>query len=611
MSCSAIRPAICWPVLGSAMVALALSGCGASPRPAGEFAANHAGDEDNGYNSSSLAVDDSMRGEDKRALLSNVLQLIGTAALNPGGANFKLATASLNDYFIDTNPEKLALTGGMRAYLQENLGQFPQGDDPSKIIQTNRFDERWDAMFIEDCLLMRDMTTSILSRGAEGSEELDRATRLFDYVVRQIQLVPPGSLADPGLTRPDGSPSQVPSRPSDVAVRGMATETEGGWAERSWLFLALCRQAKLDAGFLALVLPRTVLSSRSISDPIVDVSDLQRALRPDPPLEIPFACGVAIGGKVYLFDAKLGTPIFGPDGSVATLDQAAANPSILASLDQPDRPYPIRATGLTSGKIRVLLEAPHCSLAPRMKLLQEQLTGDRRMVLFRDPTELAGVFATAIAPKLDGVRLWSLPLLVEFSQFNDPSYNRAVIYPLRYFDVKFPLLNARLTQLRGELPQAIQEFVKFRFSEDSMMSDGKTPIPSQVQAVLDAYATYFLALAKLEQGNSTEDEAQFLFSETLRILPEPAPNRPIHYMFRWGAQANLARLLAKAGKTADAIRFATLPDPTSQADGNRIFARSLIWLFPFTPEGSVIVPTDAPDPKPNRPASRAPSAPQA
>ncbi len=595
MSRSPVRHPACWPILGAALVALCLGGCGSESRTPGPSLGSSALDEDSGLNGAQV-LDEDVRGEDKRAILAGVLQLIGSAALNPGGANFTLATSSLNDYFLDTAAEKLTLPEPMRAYLKENAGQFP--GDPSRIVQSNRFDVRWDAMFIEDCLLMRDMSAAILARGAEGASDLDRAKRLFEWVARQVQLVPPGSLADPGLTRPDGSPAQVPSRPSDVSVRGMATEIEGGWAERSWLFLALCRQAKLDAGYLALILPRTVLSGRS-SGPIINDAGLAQTLRPESSLDISFACGVAINQQIYLFDAKLGTPIFAPDGSVATLAQATADPSILAALDLPGHPYPVKASGLASGKVRVLLEAPHCSLSPRMKLLQEELTGDRRMVLFRDPTEVAAVFSQAIGPQLDAVRLWNLPLQVEFSQFNDPSYNRAVIYPLRYFDAKLPMLNARLMQLRGELTQSIQEYVKFRFSEDTMMADGKTPIPTQVQTVLDGYSTYFLALAKLEQGESTADEARFLFSETLRILPEPGPNQPIHFMFRWGAQANIARLLAAAGKPDEAVRFATLPDPTGQEAGNYVFARDLLWKNPFPPQALLPVPPEAPKPKPS------------
>ena len=575
--------------LGAVLGIGCLAGCGGGdstpPAPTGGDAGLEAGNGPNAIQAADLRL------EDKRAILASVIQLIGTAATNPGGSNFTQATASLNDYFLDTPPARMVLDEPMRAYLKENAGQFPV--DPGGIIQSPRFDVRWDGLYLEDCLLMRDIATAVLARGSKGESDVERARRLFDWVVRQVQLVPAGSLAEPGLVQPDGSPAHMPARPHDVVMRGMATEIAGGWAERSWLFLALCRQVKLDAGYLALILPRSVLSQR-VSGPIIDNAGLQRALRPSAMLDIPFACGVVIGGQVYLFDARLGTPIYTSAGTVATLEQAAADPAILEGLDLPGQPYPVHASGLASGKVRVLLDAPHCSLAPRMKLLQEELTGDRRMVLFRDPTELDAVFRSAIGPRLDGVRLWNLPLQVEYRQFNDPNYNRAVLFPLSYFNPKLPLLHARLTQLRGELPQALQEYVAFRFSEDTLMADGKTPIPTQVQEVLNGYATYFLALAKREQGEAAADDAMNLFRDCLRTLPEPGSGRPIHFMFRWGAQANLARMLAAAGKTDEALRYATLPDPTAQEDGNRLFAREILWASPFAPEAEIPTPPEPP-----------------
>ena len=53
----------------------------------------------------------------------------------------------------------------------------------------------------------------------------------------------PRSLAFGGLP-------QAFARPYDVLLRGMATEAQGVWAERAWLFIALCRQLDIDAGLI-------------------------------------------------------------------------------------------------------------------------------------------------------------------------------------------------------------------------------------------------------------------------------------------------------------------------------------------------------------------------
>ena len=44
--------------------------------------------------------------------------------------------------------------------------------------------------------------------------------------------------------------SQVFARPYDVLLRGMATEADGIWAERAWLFMVLCRQIGIDTGLI-------------------------------------------------------------------------------------------------------------------------------------------------------------------------------------------------------------------------------------------------------------------------------------------------------------------------------------------------------------------------
>ena len=95
-----------------------------------------------------------------------------------------------------------------------------------------------DARHIEDCLLL----STVARRVAGDGDDLTRVRRVFDWLVRQVQLVPAGSLAMPGG-------SQAQARPYDVLMRGMATE-QGGWAERSWLFMSLCRQLGLDAGLV-------------------------------------------------------------------------------------------------------------------------------------------------------------------------------------------------------------------------------------------------------------------------------------------------------------------------------------------------------------------------
>ena len=59
-------------------------------------------------------------------------------------------------------------------------------------------------------------------------------------------------------------------------------------------------------------------------------------------------------------------------------------------------------------------------------------------------------------------------------------------------------------------------------------------------------------------------------------MPEPQPGetQPYYNMFRWGANANLARIHEARKDDAAAIDYYTRYDPTSQHAGNLLRARA-------------------------------------
>src|SRR5262249_53114177 len=149
-----------------------------------------------------------------------------------------------------------------------------------------------------------------------------------------------------------------------------------------------------------------------------------------------------------------------------------------------------------------------------------------RMVLFRDPSEQTAKYTRAIGDQLHGVELWNLPLTVEHLIFHQSAFNQATGFAMRPFDPRWPLLRARMLQLQGQTDDAIKAYVAFRRAEPGEVfeADGKTPIAPQTQQVLDIYATQFLALAQLDKGR--DDDAESLFLQTLKLLPEAAPGLP-------------------------------------------------------------------------------------
>ena len=496
-----------------------------------DYSRDRAGDKPSGtYRPGIVAVPGSSRpvatvvtardSTEKAAILASSIELIQRAALQPGGDNFGLATQKLNQFFEGTPQAEYQLDSRVRTFLQSQL-------PPAKLseLETTVWSLH-DARHLEDCMLYY----AIASRVGGTGDDLVRVRRVFDWLVRQIQLVPAGSLGSSGIP-------QVPARPYDVLLRGMATESEGYWAERSWLFMALCRQLGVDVGLL------TYSRGNVVELPVGKAShgkhggDSLSAMAKQPKPEIVWLCAALVGGQAYLFDARIGLPIPGPDGQgVATLNQALADPVILERMDVPGQsPYGTsRASLLASpSRIGVLMDSSQGFLSPRMKLLQRDLAGKNRTILYRDPLEQHDHFAQVVGDRAGEIKFWSVPLNVETELFTNPQFTKSSAQSLLLFRPEFPLVAARIKHLRGDLTGAIQEYVSFRLVENLPLVNNKNKtIPKQIQDGLDIYATNYLALAQLEKNSLAQAERMFLM--LLELLPAPGPNLPPYNMLRWG-----------------------------------------------------------------------------
>jgi len=540
------------------------------------------------------------RGQEERtAILEGSITLIEQAALQPGGDNFKEAVKKLNQFFEGTNPAEYQLDPAAREYLKTQLPP-----NVLKDLEDRNWTPQRDTRHLEDCMMYYKIATRVAGTG----DELERVRRVFDWAVRQVQLVPPGSLRAAELPH-------VYARPYDVLLRGMATEADGFWAERAWLFMALCRQLDIDTGLIT-------YSKNSSLEPLVpnDVLNFEReaallGLRRAPKTPIVWICTALINDKAYLFDARLGLEIPGPDGTgVATLEQALADPAILERMNLPGlSPYGTSRASLLGSrtKIGILIDSSTGYFLPKMKLLERELAGKSRTILYCDPAEQRDHFVHVLGDRIGGVSLWGMPLEVEIRLFGDSQYVKSIQSSLFLFHPKFPLVYARVKQLRGDLEEAVEEYVKCRFAENApLVNDKKELIPQDVQAGLDVYATYYLALAHLEQHNldPTEryylEQAELKFRNTLELLPEPGPNRPYYNMLRWGANANLGRIDEAMKDNRRAIAYQTQPDPTAQYVGNLLRARELLMKDPMA--ARVALPP-APPPQPRDPRPAAPA----
>ena len=540
-----------------------------------------------------LAATSRRSSEERKAILESAITLIQRAAIQPGGDHFAQAVRKLNQYFEGTNPADYRLESAAREYLKPQL--------PPTMLQTLE-DPAWsprnDTRHIEDCM----MYYGIANRVAGTGEDLDQVRRIFDWIVREVQLVPAGSLGA-------GRLGQAFARPYDVLLRGMATEAEGYWAERAWLFMALCRQLGIDAGLITYTKGNVVEPAGSGMGSNVQGNATAPALRKGPKQSVIWICAALIDDQAYLFDARLGLEVPGAGGQgVATLTQALADPAILERMNLPGQaPYGTSRASLLASptRIGILLDSGLGYFSPKMNLLQRELAGKNRTILYRDPAGQRDHFARVLGERCGTVALWQLPLEVETRLFNDPQFVTSVQHSLFLFRPEFPLVYTRVKQLRGELDEAIQEYVTFRFAENlPFVNNKKMTIPKDVQEGLDIYATYYLALAHLERNNL--DQAELMFQKTLELLPEFGPNQPYYNMFRWGAHTNLGRIYEARQNGRAAIAHFTRVDPTPQYVGNLLRARELVWRDPMSPPPDQL--PAAPPPKSFNPGATAPRA---
>lgn len=198
----------------------------------------------------------------------------------------------------------------------------------------------------------------------EAHDDVERASHLFDWLIRNIQL--------------DADDEAVPYRlPWQSLLLGHGTAEE-----RAWLFALLGRQQRLT--IVVLALPTGA----------------------DEPLRT-WLPALLHEGELYLFDTALGLPIPAADGEhVATLSAVTADDALLRQLDlDSEHPYPVDAKQAATAI--ALIEASPTYLAQRMALLESHLSGSDKLVLSVNATALAE--QARACPGVADARLWELP----------------------------------------------------------------------------------------------------------------------------------------------------------------------------------------------------------
>lgn len=269
--------------------------------------------------------------------------------------------------------------------------------------------EDYDGQRLQEAVWVRD-----IARWAQGDDfsDLARATALFDWTIRNIQLTP--------------DENAPPHRPWRTLADGRGTAEE-----RAWVFALLCRQQALDVVMLEI-------------PPAENATEIEQ----QNPFWLP---AVVIDGKLYLFDTRLGLPIPGAGGSgVATLDQVQQDDSLLRQLDIDGSSYPVDSTAAKRA-IASIVASPF-ELSKRARQLESKLTGDNHLVLSVAPSKLAESLKSVPGPV--SIQLWSRPFRTLRDQLtlgkNERTREALAFEPF----AKRPLLwKARMRHLQGRQAQ--------------------------------------------------------------------------------------------------------------------------------------------------------------
>ena len=420
---------------------------------------------------------------------------------------------------------------------------------------------------------------------SEAFSQLQTASRIFDWVIRNVSLEPE-YVSDPQAS---------PSYPFGMTFGGPGyrqTDWQTLWRgggdrmQRAGIFTRLCQHAGVPAAVLAI---RTGNADGST------------------PLQ-PWAVGVLIQGEIYLYEPLLGMPIPGPDQrGIATLAQARKDASVMRRLDVAGfYNYPLGKDDVQQN-IALLNVRPE-QMTERMRTLQNGLIGDDRMTVHLD----VAAMGTAMdeSPGIAGARLWNMPLLAEVYQARtaaianqDPRFAQMVSTQWHMIlenrsgsgqnlslarwkhlcgDFEDPEAGGKFGARTLYLKQRAPEFeiddlrtnleLQKAYGLRRELGDANETFESQILQIQDLMrlskrtSTYWLSLLQYDDGRL--DTAVNWLGQ--RVLDDRQQS-----FWRPAASYNYARTLESTGQVARAIDVLKSTENAPQAHGNRLRSRLL------------------------------------
>ncbi len=410
-----------------------------------------------------------------------------------------------------------------------------KSDDPN--FELGVFD---DARHIQEAIWLRDI--SHWAHG-EGFDDVSRATALFDWTVRNLQL--------------EAGDNAIPRRPWQALLHGRGTAEQ-----RAWVFARLARQQGLDVVILSI--PTTAPADDKAEEKSLPAKFWVPALLSE--------------GQLYLFDTRLGLPIPGPDGKgVATLEQVRKDDSLLRKLDLDGEKYP--ETSETLKNVEIDLIADPFTLSRRASQLEASLSGDDRLILATQPSQLAERLKSI--PGVSSIRLWNFPLQTIAEQLSlGKSARHRDALQFEPFAMRPGLWKGRTRHFQGRHEEALGDNLDRKPKDNRKTSDGylsKSVRPTMNEIVSSGSEDKQRVdvLSKLSAGYwvglMAFDDGKYSVAQSWLSRPElTVPGSP----WAFGAAYNLARALEAQGKFEDAAKLLEA-DKSPQQHGNKLRAAIL------------------------------------
>jgi hypothetical protein len=390
--------------------------------------------------------------------------------------------------------------------------------------------EPHEGRLLQEAIWLRDLSRWVT---ASKLDDLGRATALFDWVVRNIQLE----------TDEDASAR----RPWQILIHG-----RGSADQRAWVFALLCRQQGLDVVVLTQAGGETEFS---LSAAMID-------------------------GQLHVFDTRLGLPLPGSNRQgVATLEQLRTSDALLRQFDLSDSPYPL-SSGVFQ-QVRANIVADPFDLSRAAFQLERKLSSDNRVVLSTNPSRLAEQLKSVAG--IDKVQLWDAPFRILRDQLNmGIRARRNAALEFEPFGWRPLLWKARVLQLHGRRRgdgdsaklAADAPLDDHREATKDFQSEDVRPAPRvlaatpadkrRVDEASKLNATYWLGLLLFDDGNY-EIALQWLKQPELTAADSP---------WRNGAHYNLGRTMEALGRLDEAAAYYE-QDESPQRHGSRLRAK---WL---------------------------------